>query len=432
MNEITKIHLGRQAFTISVDAHHELKNYLEAIKDQVGDKDVVDEIELRMAELLVEHGISANKVILSSDIEFLKVQLGNPTDFTESVSETSTTASKQSETKRLFRDTDNAMIAGVASGLAHYFGIDVVIIRILFVVATLITFGWGIPLYIVFWLLVPEAKTSSDRLQMAGKPINVDSLKEIVDRADVKGAAHRVNSTIAGPINGAFRFILKLIGVCFIVTGLSILFGLIVAETYILVHGGSLSQYNIFPIGLRENLLLDIAIGVVSLITLFIILFGIAMFQRKWPIRTWVTGMLVSLIFIGGAVGGALAADVYPNVRDRYNDNVHVTVRSLAAFTSLNITGPEENINFQTSNTYSVSLKYYDHPDLANVKTLVQNKTLIIDSTQFDWHRNCQIICFPDTYNLVITIYSPNAQQLANQEGFVPFTPPKPVYFNLR
>jgi phage shock protein PspC (stress-responsive transcriptional regulator) len=320
------------------------------------------------------------------------------------------------------------MIAGVASGLAQYFGIDVVIIRILFVVATLITFGWGIPLYIVFWLLVPEAKTSSDRLQMAGKPINVDSLKEIVERADVKGAAHRVNTTIAGPINGAFRFVLKLIGICFIITGLSVLFGLIAAETYILVHGGSLSQYNIFPIGLREHLLLDVAIAVVGLITLFITLFGIAMFQRKWPIRTWVTGMLVGLIFIGGAVGGALAADVYPNVRDRYDSNIHISTRSLTPFSAMNITGPEENINFQASDTYYVSLKYYDHPNLINVKTIVQNKTLIIDSTQFDWHRNCQIICLPDTYNLIITVYSPNAQQLANQEGVLPIVPPTPLY----
>ena len=197
MNEITKIHLGRQAFTISVDAHHELRSYLDAIEKQVGEKDVVDEIELRMAELLAEHGINASKVILSSDIEFLKSQLGNPTDFTEDTSEASYTVPKQSETKRLFRDTNNAVVAGVASGLAQYFGIDVMIIRVLFVVATLFTFGWGILLYIVFWLLVPEAKTSSDRLQMAGKPINVDSLKEIVERADVKGAAHRVNAVVA-------------------------------------------------------------------------------------------------------------------------------------------------------------------------------------------------------------------------------------------
>ena len=190
MNEVTKIHLGRQAFTISVDAHHELKKYLEDIQKQVGEKDVVDEIELRMAELLAEHGVSGDKVVLSSDVEFLKKQLGSPADFIEEESETYTTTPRQLETKRLFRDTDNAVVAGVAAGLAQYFGVDVPLVRILFIIATVATFGWGILLYIALWLLVPEAKTSSDRLQMAGKPINVDSLKEIVERADVKGAAH--------------------------------------------------------------------------------------------------------------------------------------------------------------------------------------------------------------------------------------------------
>src|ERR1700730_4240416 len=112
MNEVTKIHLGRQAFTISVDAHHELKSYLEAITKQVGDKDVVDEIELRMAELLTEHGINANKVILPSDVDFLKTQLGNPKDFKEDGDEAPTPGHKQPDSKRLFRDTDNAMVAG--------------------------------------------------------------------------------------------------------------------------------------------------------------------------------------------------------------------------------------------------------------------------------------------------------------------------------
>ena len=90
----------------------------------------------------------------------------------------------------------------------------------------------------------------------------------------------------------------------------------------------------------------------------------------------------------------------------------------------MNITGPVENINFQNSNTYSVGLSYYGHPDLAEVKTTVQNKTLNIDSTQFNWHRNCQVICIPDTYNLSITVYAPDAYQLANQLGSAPIMPP--------
>jgi phage shock protein PspC (stress-responsive transcriptional regulator) len=423
MNEVTNIHLGRQAFTISVDAHHELRNYLEAIKKQVNDKDVMDEVELRMAELLIEHGLNANKVILPSDVDFLKEQLGNPIDFKEDENEVYTPIHKQPDNKRLFRDTNNAMIAGVAAGLAEYFGLDVLLIRALFVIITLITAGWGILIYIILWLLVPEAKTPSDHLLMAGKPVTIDSLKEIVERADVKGAANRVNASLAGPINSLFGFLLKLVGLIIILSGLSVIFGLIAAVTYFLINHRAWAQNNIFPVGLRENLLLYIAVAVVALVALFAVLFGTAMFRRKWPIPTWATGVLIGLTFVGLAVGGALAGDVYPGIRDRYNANFHTSIRNTTPFTTVNISGSVENINFQPSNTFSVGMTYYDHPNLTKIKTTIQNKTLLVDTNQIDWHRNCQTICIPDTYNLEITIYAPNALQLSNQ--FYP-TPPKP------
>jgi len=424
MNEVNKIHLGRQAFTISAEAYKELKNYLDAIKKQGGDSEVVDEVELRMAELLSEHGISGEKVVLPADVDFLKEQLGNPSDFKDD-GESSSPADKSTDAKRLFRDTDSAMIAGVAAGLSSYLGIDVLFIRILFLIGVL-TGGWGILIYVVLWLLVPEAKTSSDRLQMAGKPVTVDSLKEVVKRADVKGAADRANKTLAGPINSSFRFVLKLIGIVFVISGLSLLFSLIAAETYVLLHGTTLLQDNIFPVGLREHLLLDISMVVVGLISIFIVLFGMAMFRRKWPIHAWITGILIGLIFIGMAAGGALAADAYPNIRNRYNANIHTTVRTVAPFTTVNTLGKGIDINYQTADTYSVSLRYFDHPDLSQVKTTVQNGTLLIDSSQFDQHRNCQTICIPDTYNVTVTVSSPNSPQLILPAG--PFDDiPQPI-----
>ena len=101
---------------------------------------------------------------------------------------------------------------------------------------------------------MPEAKTSSERLKMAGKAVTVDSLKEIVENADVRGAAHRANTTIAGPINTLFRLILKLIGLVFIFFGLSIVFGLVTGVTYFLSRGNTWLQYNIFPVGLQRKL----------------------------------------------------------------------------------------------------------------------------------------------------------------------------------
>src|SRR4051812_43595754 len=107
MNEVTKVHLGRQAFTISISAQKELRTYLDAIEKQVEDKEVADEVELRMAELLAEHGIKGNKVILPKDIDFLKEQLGNPKDFKDDSDETHN-KDVPADDKQLYRDTDNA------------------------------------------------------------------------------------------------------------------------------------------------------------------------------------------------------------------------------------------------------------------------------------------------------------------------------------
>ncbi len=426
MNEVTKIHLGRQAFTVSVAAHKALRDYLDAIAKQVGDKDVVEEVEMRMAELLAERGVTGDKVVLVKDVDYLKEQLGNPKDFKESPEDEA--ASPEPGAKRLFRDTDNAMVAGVASGLSKYFGLDVLLIRILFVLSVFI-WGWGILLYLVLWLLVPEAKTSSERLQMAGKSVTVDSLKEVVDRADVKGAARRANETLSRPVNAFFRFILKSIGVIFVMSGLAALFGLVAGESYVLVHNGSLLQDNIFPVGFREHLLLNIGIGVAALISLFVVLFGVAIFRRRWPIRGWVTGILIGLIFIGTAAGGALAADAVPHVRDRYNANIHTVVRQVKPFTNVSATGDGVNINYQVSDSYSVSVKYYGQPNLGNIKTTVVNGTLVIDTQQFDWHRNCETLCIPDTYNVELTVSSPNQPAVDWPSGMPKMFPGSYHYF---
>jgi len=427
MNEVTKIHLGREAFTISVDAQHELRSYLNAIEKEVNEKEVTREIEIRMAELLIEHGITKDKVILPTDIDYLKAQLGAPKDFSEDDVDQAANVQNSNENRKLFRDTDNAVIAGVSSGLAKYFGLDVLLIRILFVIITIFTAGWTILLYIVLWLLMPEAKTSSDRLLMAGKPVTVNSLRDTVDRADVRGAVSRANETLAGPINRIFKLILKLIGICFMLFGLSVVFGLIAALSYVIIDGHAYVQNNIFPIGIREHLVLYIAAAVVGLVALFMLLFGLAIFRRKWPIHTWVTGMLVGLILIGASVGGAMAADVYPGVRDRYNSNTHTVVRNIPTFSSINIVGGDGvDVNFVQSDQNLVSLNYYDNPDLNNIKTIVKQGVLTIDTSQFNWRRNCSSICIPATYNMVVTVYSPYMGKMMDSPDNIPVVPSIP------
>jgi phage shock protein PspC (stress-responsive transcriptional regulator) len=409
MNEVTKIHLGRQAFAISAAAHHELRNYLDAIRRHVNDDEVADEIESRMAELLQERGVQGEQVILPADVVFLKEQLGDPKDFAEDA-DNEAANDRPTDTKRLFRDTNNAMLAGVAAGLANYFGIDVLIVRLVFVIATF-TGGWGILLYIVLWLLVPEAKTSSERLQMAGKPVTIESLKEVVERADVKGAAERANKSLARPVNAAFAALLKIIGVCFVTIGLAMLLGLAGSITYALLRGDSMLRNSVFPVGLREHLAVYIGAAIAAIVALFIALSGMAIYQRKWPIRAWITGVLVGLVFAGLAIGGALTADIVPQVRDRYNANIHTTVRTVQPFTSINsnTVNGGVNVEYHTADTYSVSLRYFGHPDLKTIKTTVSNGVLTVDTSNFHWQRDCSDeLCIPNSYDLTITVNSPN------------------------
>jgi phage shock protein PspC (stress-responsive transcriptional regulator) len=415
MNEVAKIHLGRQAFMISITAKKELRAYLDAIAKQVDDDEVTDEVELRMAELLGERGVSGDKVILPTDIEYLKEQLGEPKDFKEE-DETAKSFTHIMSERRLFRDPESAWVAGVASGLGAYFGVDTLLIRVLFAIGT-IAWGGGILVYIVLWLLVPEAKTSSDRLQMAGKPITVEGLKEVVERADVKGVAHRAGGTLAEPaarvrdiVNTLFRLAVKAVGIGLTLLGLLIIVGLAFGGVYLIIHGNVVYD-NLFPIGFKEHLLVYLGAFVAAMMAIFIILIGMEAYTRKWPIRGWLTGVLVGLTLIGLIGTSALAADTVPKVRDRYNANFATIVKDVPPFTTANEFGPA-SINIQTSDKYYVVIRYYKKSDPSKIKLSVNNGVLLVDASQYQWDRHCSSFCLPSHYDLQVTIYSPNTPQV--------------------
>ena len=122
--------------------------------------------------------------------------------------------------KRLFRDTDNKRIAGVCSGIAQYFGVSTKLVRILFLLPFISIafrmhnwFGWSFPhflslsfspaatiSYIILWILVPEAKSSSDKLEMQGKPVDLNSIKDTVqnDLNEFKNKAQKWSKYISG------------------------------------------------------------------------------------------------------------------------------------------------------------------------------------------------------------------------------------------
>jgi phage shock protein PspC (stress-responsive transcriptional regulator) len=429
MNEVTQIHLGRQAFTIAADAHTALRAYLKAIEQAVGDKSVVEEVELRMAELLAEHGVSGEKVILPKDVEFLKAQLGDPKDFSDDEADDSD-QSKESADKRLFRDQDNALIGGVAAGVANYFGIDALVVRLIFILLTFFGGGVGIVLYIVLWLILPPATTTSEKLQMRGLPVTLEALKDSVANADLAGKTKRASNSVAAVLDGLLRLAIKLIGVAFIVGGIAVLLAIVTVKTYMLAHNGQLFQENLFPVGVHEHILLYFGMFLSVIISIFLVLIGITTFRRKWPVAGWITAVLLGLFLVGTAATGALAADAVPHVQERYEALMHTTAsKDIQPFRKV-VSRGDIDLSYIASPDYAVNVHYADHPDLSKLKIYVANDTLYVDSTQLDSAKHCDMLCLFPRYNMTVQIYAPNVEDFntpPHTDVFYPNVPAVPA-----
>ena len=430
MNEVTRIHLGRQSFMISVEAHKELKAYLASI-EKVTSKEVSEEVEARMSELLLERGVSGDKTVLPKDVNFLKEQLGQPADFSDE-DEAEVNSKSEASPRRLFRDTDNALIAGVAAGLANYFGVDVVLVRV--VMAALVFFGGsGIVLYLILWLVVPPAVTTSEKLQMRGLPVNLEALKDSVSKADVVGTARRVNNSLFSVIDWLFRACVKLLGLGLIAFGLFVFFGTVFVKIYMLLHSGKLFQENLFPVGGREELLVAIVMVLGVIASIFLMLTGVAALKRKWPVRGWLTAVLVGLFLLGFVAASALAADAAPRVRDRYESSRHTTaIKNIQPFSKVDTSG-DVDIEYIASPNYAVNVQYVGNPDLSKLKVNVSNDTLYVNSTALDQNNHCTMLCLYPRYDMVVDIYAPNIQDFktpAGTEKFFPDVPPVPVNTN--
>lgn len=175
MDNIEKVHIGKVPFNIENRAKTELKKYLADIRSHL-DTDTADEvmhdIEARIPELLAAHHVPQDGVITHSDVVRIKKQLGEPEQFSTDHISTET----GSTPKKLFRDTDSAILGGVASGIGKYFNIDAAFVRAAFFVTTFF-YGFGAILYVFLWVLLPEAKTSADKLLMSGRPVTVATLQ---------------------------------------------------------------------------------------------------------------------------------------------------------------------------------------------------------------------------------------------------------------
>jgi phage shock protein PspC (stress-responsive transcriptional regulator) len=309
MNKTVNINLGGIVFHIDEEAYLKLSNYLDAIKRSLnntnGQDEIIKDIELRIAELISAKHSSEKQVIVMSELDEVIAVMGQPEDYriegdaneTEQPKTDFTTGSNTAKTKskKLYRDKDDAMIGGVLSGLGYYFGIERVYLRLILLVS-LLFFGFGFLTYIILWIVIPEAKTTSEKLEMKGEPVNISSIEKKVREEfnnvsekiknkdydslgnQLKSNASKAGSTLSEVIHSIIKLIGKIAGIILVVLSLLFLVALTLASfalsstTFIefpwtnYLLAGNLAEYPTWIFGLMMWLALGIPAFFVTLL----------------------------------------------------------------------------------------------------------------------------------------------------------------------
>ncbi len=196
MKKTVNINLNGQVFYIDDDAYARLKDYLDRLeryfRNQDEEKEIINDIESRIAELFREKLKDSRGVITLSMVEDVIRVMGQPEDFNGGSSADEPEYVEYEEykgkRKRLFRDVDNKVIAGVCSGIAAYLNTDPVFIRVAFVILPFLSVGAIFPVYIILWAVVPAAITTAQKLEMRGENVTIKNIEKTIknEYEDVK------------------------------------------------------------------------------------------------------------------------------------------------------------------------------------------------------------------------------------------------------
>jgi phage shock protein PspC (stress-responsive transcriptional regulator) len=266
MNKTTSINLGGYFFHIDEDAFKKLSNYFDAVRRSLspdGREEIIKDIETRISEIFTEKLGTTKQVIGLKEVDDVIAIMGQPEDYkiedeTPKNEYYSNYSNSGSSTKKLYRDKENSLLGGVMSGLGHYFGVDPLWLRIIMVIL-FFGFGTGLVLYLILWILVPEATTTSQKLEMRGEPITISNIEkkvkegfsEISDKfsnldhdkiaANAKYGAERIGSTLSDIIIAMFKAFGKVIGF-FIVLFATITFLSVVVGSIVLLFSSTLPE----------------------------------------------------------------------------------------------------------------------------------------------------------------------------------------------
>lgn len=323
MKEVVNISLSSVSFSVEKDAYQVLESYIEELKEHYGEGEieVVADIEERISELLIERGCNVGVVQMCHVEEIIKI-LGRPNEIEEDI--TPDNSKKGSIKKGIYRDTQNGIVAGVCSGLGAYFNLDAVWVRILFIVISFILtssafffrgflgiqmswLGLLLLIYVLLWIIIPEAKTVSQRCAMRGESTRIEHIhKKFAQGArDVGSEMWQAGSSATESLfSTIWRVITFGIGVLLIIVGfmgiVSITVGVITVDV---ITGLSVwAMPDFIELNIGSTLWLKI-FGILTLLLPFIgMLYGGINLTFKFKSPKWRPGLILFLVWLVSAL----------------------------------------------------------------------------------------------------------------------------------
>lgn len=325
MQKTFNINLYGQIFYINEDAFQVLSDYLKTLKNlyqkEEGGDEIMADIEARISEIfLQENNNSTLTIITIEQVNRVIQTLGRPEEHYE-VSEddstyqkTYTQSTQDQQNKKLFRDSDHTIVAGVCSGLSQYFGInDPIWIRLLFVISIIAGLGSGFIVYIVLWILMPEALTASEKLQMKGQPINLENIEKTI-----KGGFNNVSNTLnnldnsegikkAGKnigdfIMDIFKVLLRLIKafllIITLIISISLVSGIFIAGITT-ISTASLTTSSLFESNILGYITIAASIVLMVVTSVFLILLPFQLFSKNRKPLNRTTSITFAILGLG-------------------------------------------------------------------------------------------------------------------------------------
>lgn len=394
MNKTVTINISGIIFHIEEDAYEKLSKYLSTIKGYFsntdGGNEIMSDIEARIAEMLQAKVNATKQVVLMQDVDAVIETMGKPEEFAGDTSNANTANTTNTNEysyqepirKRLFRNPDEKALGGVCSGIAEYFNVDVVWIRI--ITFLLIFFGgMSLLVYIILWIVIPEAVTTADKLAMRGEPVNINNIKKTIqdEAEDLKNRAgkygndlrqnsshysNRISDNISAFFNGLFRILGRLFGLFMVFMGTIFLVAFLSTLLGFSVLGASSSINELIGMVFESSWIYGLSIFtfiLVAGIPVFILLYvGVKLLFNINYSNRWLN------LSLGGlwTIGIILFFFILSKTVSQFSESSRVTE-------NYNLPNVGDTLTVKLSNTKSV-LQLYNFDDVQDLETKVEDR----------------------------------------------------------